>query len=140
LFYTSHRTLIILAGLVWYLGSLVLYLKSADLLQEALILKPGFHKIIAYAAAGISIGIIKALFIFNRSCRKNLKRIREIANPRLWQFFRPWFFFFLALMILLGVSLSRLALGDPRILIPLAVLELSIATALLISSRCFWRS
>ena len=61
---------------------------------------------------GLLLGGLKARFLFNRSCRKNLARIAKLAEPKFWQFFKPSFFFFLALMILTGVLSSRLAQGN----------------------------
>ena len=49
------------------------------------------------------------------------------------------FFVFLLMMVSLGAYLARQAAGDEAWLISLAVVELSVAMALLASSRCFWR-
>jgi len=82
---------------------------------------------------------LKAKFLFTKSCRKNLDRIKNLENPKIWQFFRPGFFGFLAFMILAGTSLSRMAHNNYPFLINVAVLDLSISTALIVSSRVFWK-
>lgn len=89
--------------------------------------------------AGLIIGTLKVEFLFNRFCRKNLDRIDALVQPKLWQFFRPGFFLFLGAMILLGATLSRLALDNYPLLIGVIVLDFSLAMALLGSSLVFWK-
>ena len=127
-----------MAALTWYIGSVALIAKAWDLLMAAQAIS--LADIWSWAVIGIVVGWIKAGFIFNRSCHKNLERINALDNPRFWQFFRPRFFFFLALMILAGTLMSRMAAGHYPLLIFVAVLDLSIGTALLISSHTFWKS
>ena len=135
----SPRTLNILAAAVWYLGGIVLVLKAGSALREATVLNPGSIAPWAALLCGIAIGGLKARFLFTRVCRKNLKRIAALEHPRLWQFYRPRFYLFLAAMIGLGATLSRLAHGNYRLLIGVAVLELTIAVALLGSSIVYWK-
>ena len=56
-----------------------------------------------------------------------------------WQFFKPGFFVALAVRILTGAALSRLAHNQYFFLLGVAVLDLGIAAALLGSSHVFWR-
>jgi hypothetical protein len=135
----STRTLNILAALVWYIGGIVLLLKGNTLLGEADLLKPEQHWPWLAAVAGLFIGGLKAKFLFSKSCHKNLVRIAALNRPKIWQFFRPGFFAFLAVMILVGATLSRLAHDNYPFLIGVAILDLSIATALLGSSYVFWK-
>ena len=135
----STRTLNILAAVVWHVGGLVLLLKGGSLLAEADLLAPSRHWPWSAALAALLIGSIKARFLFNPSCRKNLARIAALDHPKIWQFFRPGFFGFLTLMIFAGAALSRLAHGNYGALIAVAVIDLSIATALLGSSYIFWQ-
>ena len=124
--------------MMWISGGLDLLLKGASLLTKA----STFEKAIAWPlfalVLGFVFGEIKAKFIFIEYCQKNLKRIEKLDNPKFWQFFRPRFFAFLAAMILTGTMLSRLAMNNYPLLIAVATLDLSIATALLASSRVFW--
>ena len=132
------RTLKILAGLVWYGGALALSLKASSLLVEALALTPNQGWTWLGMGTGLALGILQARFLFAGNCRKNLARIDTLEEPRLWQFFRPGFFLALAAMIATGATLSRLAHGNYPFLIGVAALDLSIGSALLISSYVFW--
>ena len=135
----SHRTLNILAALVWYVGGIVLLIKGCSLLAEAELLQPHKHWPWTAAIAALLIGGIKAKFLFSKSCRKNLVRIAALDQPKLWQFFRPVFFLLLLLMILTGAALSTLAHGNYPALLAIATLDFTIAFALLGSSYVFWK-
>jgi len=135
----SPRTLSVLAAVVWYTGGVILLLKGASLLREAGVLRPGGIAPWAGFGCGLVIGGLKARFLFSRICRKNLKRIALLEEPRPWQFFRARFFVFLVAMIAVGATLSRLAHGNYPFLIGVGVLDLSIAVALLGSSITFWQ-
>ena len=135
----SHHTLKILAALVWYIGGVVLSIKGGSLLMEAAAIKPDKHWPWTAAAIAVLIGGIKAKYLFNNSCRKNLARIAALDPPRIWQFFRPVFLVSLVLMILAGATLSRISHGNYPLLLCIATLDLAIATALLGSSYVFWK-
>ena len=135
----STRSLKILAALVWYVGGIVLLLKGGSLLVEADALKPEEGWPWLAAVVGLFLGGLKARFLFNESCQKNLDRIAALDRPRVWQFFRPGFFAALTVMILVGAILSRLAHNNYPFLIGVAILDLGIAIALLGSSCVFWK-
>lgn len=135
---TSKRTLKILAAIVWIVGGIVLLVKGFSLLAEANELRAGRYWPPLAVAAGLLIGGLKARYLFGKACHKNLARIDALDRPMIWEFYRPWFFLFLATMILVGASLSRLAHGNYPFLIAVAALDFSLATALLVSSRVFW--
>ncbi len=139
MFYSSRRLLRLLASLVWYSGAIVLSFKSSRLLIEAHNISPDLLWIWLAVLGGFMIGAIKARYLFKRLCIKNLKRIDALKNPRLWQFYRTGFFFFLLAMIILGSFISQLAHGNYPMLITMATIEVSLATALLGSSSCFWK-
>ncbi len=105
---------------------------------EAATLKPGSFGPWTAVIAALAIGGIKAKFLFSRSCRKNIARIAALNKPRIWEFFRPFFFLFLFLMILVGATLSSLAHGSYYFLLCIATLDLTIAIALLGSCYAFW--
>jgi hypothetical protein len=137
MFTTTSNTLIKLAALVWYTGVVFLIAKSSTLFFEA-------HKggadplfILTAVLCGIVIGKIKAKYLFYRIGRKNIARINSLKTPKLWQFYRKRFFVFLFLMIASGKYLAGAAQGNNLALIALAVLEISIASALFLSSHCF---
>jgi len=139
MFYSSRRLLRLLASLVWYSGAIVLSFKSSRLLIEAHNISPDLLWIWLAVLGGLMIGAIKARYLFKRLCIKNLKRINALKKPRLWQFYRTEFFFFLLAMIILGSFISQLAHGNYPMLITMATIEVSLATALLGSSSCFWQ-
>jgi len=90
----SHRTLTILAAMVWYAGGIVLLIKGVSLLLEAEALQPDQHWPRTAVMAALLVGGIKAIFLFSGTCRKNLARIAALKRPKIWQFFRPVFFCF----------------------------------------------
>lgn len=139
IFDASARSLKLLALLVWSSGAVVLYIKSLGLLLEAENISPGHFWIWLAVLGGLMIGIIKARYLFRRLCLNNMKRIDALEKPRLWQFYRLRFFVFLVTMIVLGLFLSVQAHDNYPMLLGMAVVEISIATALLVSSNCFWR-
>ncbi|MCF6280651.1 MAG: hypothetical protein L3J28_00320 [Candidatus Polarisedimenticolaceae bacterium] len=138
MFSATHRQLKILAALLWMTGGIILVLKAVSLLSEAQALNAtGIWHWLAIVI-GLSVGLIKVKFIFRHVCRKNLRRIDRLERPKMWHFYRPGFFLFLAIMISSGATLSRMAHGDYSMLIAVAILDLSVATALLGSSPVFY--
>ncbi|MBC8374557.1 MAG: hypothetical protein H8E26_00855 [FCB group bacterium] len=134
----SHKTLKLLAALIWYIGPVILFNKGADLANEAYnIESQGWGRLFSWTA-GIAIGLVKTRYIFLKSCRKNLARIDALTSPKLGQFYRVQFFFALAAMIALGAFLSRVSQGNHTFLVFVATLDISIGTALLVSSKVFW--
>ena len=135
----SHRTLKILAVLLWLIGGVMLIRKGGELIIEAYALNPASLWIWFAIALGFVLGGLKAKYLFSNACKKNLIRIDALEQPKLWQFYRPGFFLFLAAMIALGATLSRLAHGNFPFLLGVAALDTSLATALLGSSIVFWQ-
>ncbi len=136
---TTSRTLKILAALLWYIGGIILVLKGGSLLIEADSLKPEQNWILPAIVIGFFIGGLKAKYLFSKSCKKNLTRIDLLSKPKVWQFFKPGFFLFLTIMIVTGATLSKAAQNNYFFLISVAILDISIATALLGSSYVFWK-
>ena len=136
---TMHRTLKILAVLVWIIGGVMLIRKGGELLVEAYELNATSAWTWIAVAIGVFLGSLKSKYLFVKSCRKNLTRIDTLEQPKLWQFYRPKFFLFLTLMIATGVILSRMAHGSYPFLLSVAALDISIATALLSSSVVYWQ-
>jgi len=126
-----------MAALTWYAGAVILLFKGVSLVREARAISS--HGVWLWpAAAGVAAGLVKSKFIFERSCRKNLRRIDGLVRRRPWLFFRPRFFVLLCVMIITGATLSRLAHGNYPFLLAVAGLDLALATALLTSSRVYW--
>ena len=135
----STRTLKILAAVLWYSGAIILLTKGTTLLLEADALQPGRYWTCLTVVLGLSIGWLKVNFIFRRTCQKNLARISLLSEPKIWQFYRPGFLLFLAAMIIIGSTLSRMAHGNYPFLIAMVILDFSLATALFGSSYVFWQ-
>jgi len=135
----SNRTLNIFAAIIWYTGGIVLLLKGSNLLIEADTMKPENYWPQLAAITGLLLGSLKARFLFNKSCQKNLNRISILVKPRIWQFFRIRFFVALMVMIMISVILSGLVHNNYILLISVAILDLSISIALLGSSYVFWK-
>lgn len=138
MFTVSHRTLTALAGLTWYVGGFSLLAKGIGVLVETSAMYPGEEWPFFAGIAGPVVGAVKARYLYMKSCRKNLARIRALENPKVWQFFRPWFFAALAMMILTGMTLSSLAQGFYTPMIIVGLVDLSLAVGLLGSSNEFW--
>jgi len=139
MFAASTRTLKILTAVLWYSGAIVLLSKGASLLLEADSLQPGRNWAWLTVVLGLSIGWLKVKFIFRRACQKNLARIARLSEPKIWQFYRPGFLLFLAAMIVIGSTLSRMAHGNYPFLIAMVILDFSLATALFGSCYVFWQ-
>ena len=134
----SRETLRLVASIIWLSGGIVLLVKGSSLIAQAEALRPGAFWTWMAIPAGMLIGGIKAELIFERACRRNLDRIESLDVPKVWLAYRPRFYFFLAAMVFLGGTLSALAKGSYGGLFAVAVLDFSLATALLGSSRLFW--
>ena len=139
MFNTSTRTLKLLASLVWYSGAIILSFKSMIMLTEAQAINPGQTRTWLTVAAGLLFGAIKAKYLFTKVCIKNLNRIDALKKPKLWDFYRLRFFIFLLTMIVMGNFISHHAHGHYSMLVNMALIEISLATALLGSSFCFWK-
>ncbi len=135
---TSKRTLILLAAAVWYIGGVMLFRSGVELIRSTIDLKPGGPWPWVAVLAGLILGIIQAKTIFTRSCRKNLHRINNLEDPRIWQFYRPGFFFALAVMITSGVLLNHWAQGNYYYMLGVAGLDFALTVSLLGSSYVFW--
>jgi hypothetical protein len=134
----STRSLKIISAIFWYIGGVVLMLKGSSLLIKADTLKPDQIWPWLTIIAGLLLGSLKARFLFIKSCQKNLTRISALQRPKIWQFFRPRFFVFLLLMIIGSAALSQLAQNNYPFTIGVAILDFSIAIALMGSSYIFW--
>ncbi len=119
----------------------MLLIKGSSLLVEAYSLKPEQYWPWLAVAVGPVIGGIKGKLIFRKSCLKNLARIDALNQPKIWQFFKPWFFAVLAIMIVFGATMARLAHTQHNyyFLIAVAIVDIDIGVALLWSSYIFWK-
>lgn len=135
----SHRSLIIIAGIVWYGGGISLLLKGWVLIKHAYLIDAQSNWAFIAAVVGVIAGLLKGMSIFNKSCKKNIKRIHALPNPRIWQCLRPGMLIFLAIIIPAGAWMSRAAIENYTFLCLVGGLDLSISIALLTSSLVFWK-
>ena len=112
--------------------------KGIELLIEAEAMNPGVAWPWIAGLVGLALGGLKAKYLFTNSIKKNLIGIDGLSQPKIWQFFSPGFFTALTVMILAGVTLSRMSHDNYPFLIVVAILDLGIAIALLGSSYVYW--
>jgi len=134
----SKQLLIVLAAVVWYIGGFMLFRSGYELINTAKTLRSGLSWHWVAIIFGIGLGIVQALTIFTRSCRRNIQRIRSLNDPKIWQFFRPGFFLALAVMITTGVLLDHFSQGRYFFMLFVAALDFALAISLLGSSYLFW--
>jgi hypothetical protein len=135
----SQRTLLITAAIIWYGGGISLLFKGGTLIKNGQALDAQSIWIYFALILGIVIGLLKGRFLFSKGCEKNIKRIKALGDPRIWQCFRPGMLIFLSVMIPTGAWMSRAAAGNWTCLCLVGALDISIACALLSSSIVFWR-
>lgn len=134
---TSQNTLKNISALVWIIGGIVLLLKAISLFTDAHSIIPELTIIIIVVLAALFAGLLKSKFIMAKFCKNNLIRIYNIKNPKIYQFFENKFFFWLMVMIITGITLSRLALGNYSCLLAVGGLDFSLSVALFTSSLVF---
>ena len=127
------KTLKTLAMTVWYIGFVVLSLKSYTLFAEAYSIDDNIRYLIFFLLIGLLLSLLKTKYIFLKSCQKNLLRIEALEAPKIWHFYRIRFFLFLIAVILLGAFLSRIASGDYRFLVSIGMVDMALALALFFS-------
>lgn len=114
--------------------------KGGTLIAEAHAMDESSAIALASGFGGVLIGLLKARYIFGHNCRRNLARIAALPDPRPWQCFRPGFLVFLAIIIPTGAMMSRAADGNFVWMCVVGGVDLSLATALFVSSSWFWRT
>lgn len=135
---TSKRNLVYLAAVVWYIGGIMLFRSGYELIQMSVSMRPGELWPWIFILFGVFLGIFQALTIFTRSCRKNITRINQLDDPRIWQFFRPAFFLALAIMITTGVLLDHFSKGNYFFMLGVGAIDFALTISLIGSSYIFW--
>lgn len=113
--------------------------KSGVLIKNAYLLDSQSIWSFIAVLVGVMAGLLKGRFLFSQSCTKNIKRIKSLPNPRIWQCFRPGMLIFLVIIIPTGAWMSRAAAENYTFLCLVGGLDLSISLALLSSSLVFWK-
>ena len=137
LFKASTAFLVRAAALVWVTGVAVLLFKSSRIFMDAAGLGAPIPLVAGAVMAGLVLGLVKGKFMFVPICLKNINRIFALESPKIWQFYRNRFFFFLLLMVSFGQWAQAASAGHSFWMLSLAALELSVGTALLFSFKCF---
>jgi hypothetical protein len=135
---TSKRLLVILAAVVWYVGGIMLFRSGYELTKMAVAMRAGEIWPWIFILMGITLGVVQAVTIFSRACRKNINRIRQLEDPKIWQFFRPAFFLALGIMITSGIILDHFSKGNYFFMLGVAALDFALTISLLGSSYIFW--
>jgi len=136
----KKNTLKVLAGAVWYIGFFTLLMKSLMLFSEAYSINNDILTLLLILLFTFILVVVKTKYIFIKTCKKNLKRIESLKEPKIWNFYRVRFFIFLVTMITLGGYLSKISQGDYWFLMGVGVLDLSVGLSLFFSSFVFWKS
>lgn len=137
-FRTSKKALVFLAAAVWYIGAVMLFRGGLDLVAQSRQMRPDSAWHWLFIVSGAILGVVQSWTIFARSCRKNIQRIRELKDPRLWDFYRPGFFIALAGMISAGILLDILSQGNYFFMLFVAGVDIALTISLLGSSYLFW--
>ena len=133
-----HALLKWLSAAVWYVGAGMLLWKGTGRLLDAAAGLGSVQWPVTVGLLAMGLGVVQGRTVFRRSCIRNLRRIRSLESPRLWQFFRPGFFLALAAMIGGAVVLSLLADRGPVVALAVAGVDWLIGFSLLVSSFTFW--
>jgi hypothetical protein len=136
---TSKKNLKIFSAITWIFGGLILFVKGYLLLKEANSISYNMENISMVLVVAFILGQIKSKFIMEKFCKKNLIRITELKEPKIYQFFEFQFFLFLALMISTGLLLSGFSSGNYNYLLFVGAIDLTLSTSLLKSSTQFFK-
>jgi hypothetical protein len=150
----SHRTLIIISGLVW-LGVgcflMVLGIRFLNETTHAWTFSPSSFPLLGFFASYVGgleegamvlivmsllIGFLKGKYVLGKSARQGVMRILEMPNPSpLKDIYSKKYYILLALMIGLGMSMKYLGLStDVR-----GFVDVAIGSALINGAMCYFR-
>ena len=137
----NKNSLYALAGSVWGLVGLFLIIRGATMYQDALNTQNASQTaLIISIAVAIVIGVAKGKFVLSKTARRNKSRIESIEGPlQVHHVYAKSFYFLIAGMILLGVSLRHFNeyLGG---YVVVAGIYCGIGLALMVSSLTYWKT
>lgn len=137
----NKNSLYALAGSIWGLVGLFLMIRGAMMYQIALETQNATQTALAIAIViSIIVGIAKGRFVLSKTARRNKSRIENIEGPlKVHHVYAKSFYFLIAGMILLGVSLRTFNeyLGG---YIVVAAIYCGIGLALMVSSLVYWKA
>ena len=137
----NKNSLYALAGSVWGLVGLFLIIRGATMYQDALNTQNASQTALMISiAVAIVIGVAKGKFVLSKTARRNKSRIESIEGPlQVHHVYAKSFYFLIAGMILLGVSLRHFNeyLGG---YVVVAGIYCGIGLALMVSSLTYWKT
>jgi hypothetical protein len=137
----NKNSLYALAGSVWGLVGLFLIIRGAVMYQAALETQNATQTALMISIAiAIVIGVAKGKFVLSKTARRNKSRIESIEGPlQVHHVYAKSFYFLIAGMILLGVSLRHFNeyLGG---YVVVAGIYCGIGLALVVSSLTYWKT
>ena len=136
----NKNSLYTLAGSIWGLVGLFLIVRGAGMYQAALDTQNATQTALMISIAiAVIIGVAKGKFVLSKTARRNKSRIENIEGPlKVHHVYAKSFYFFIAGMILLGVSLRHFNeyLGG---YVVVAAIYCGIGLALMVSSLTYWK-
>ena len=136
----NKNSLYTLAGSIWGLVGLFLIVRGAGMYQAALDTQNATQTALMISIAiAVIIGVAKGKFVLSKTARRNKSRIDGIEGPlKVHHVYAKSFYFFIAGMILLGVSLRHFNeyLGG---YVVVAAIYCGIGLALMVSSLTYWK-
>ncbi len=137
----NKNSLYTLAGSIWGLVGLFLVIRGAIMYQAALETQNATQAALAISiAVSIIVGVAKGRFVLSKTARRNKSRIESIEGPlKVYHVYAKSFYFLIAGMILLGVSLRTFNeyLGG---YVVVAAIYCGIGLALMVSSLTYWKT
>ncbi len=136
----NKNSLYALAGSVWGLVGLFLMIRGVTMYQTALETQSATQTALAISIAiSIIVGVAKGRFVLSKTARRNKSRIESIEEPlKVHHVYAKSFYFLIAGMILLGVSLRTFNeyLGG---YVVVGGIYCGIGLALMVSSLTYWK-
>ena len=137
----NKNSLYTLAGSIWGLVGLFLIIRGVSMYQTALEAQNATQTaLIISIAVAVIIGVAKGKFVLSKTARRNKARIENIEEPlKIHHVYAKSFYFLIAGMILLGVSLRHFNeyLGG---YVVVAGIYCGIGLALMVSSLTYWKT
>ena len=137
----NKNSLYTLAGSIWGLVGLFLIIRGVGMYQAALETQNATQtSLMISIAIAVVIGVAKGKFVLSKTARRNKSRIENIEEPlKVHHVYAKSFYFLIAGMILLGVSLRHFNeyLGG---YVVVGAIYCGIGLALMVSSLTYWKT
>ena len=137
----NKNSLYTLAGSIWGLVGLFLIIRGVIMYQAALDTQNATQTALMISIAiAVVIGVAKGKFVLSKTARRNKSRIESIEEPlKIHHVYAKSFYFLIAGMILLGVSLRTFNeyLGG---YVVVGAIYCGIGLALMVSSLTYWKT